>query len=534
MTAGTPVRVATYCRISTDETNQPYSLGAQRDRLDAYVASQPEWRIVERYVDRASGKSLERPDLTAARAAAAAGAFDLLLVYRVDRLSRNLAQLGTLIEELQRVGVAFRSATEPFDTATPAGLMMMQMLGVFAQFERSSIVERIAAGMERKAKGGGWTVGTYPYGYHKLNGTPGLVADPVAAPVVREIFRRYAEDRQGSAAIAAELNARGLRTRYGGPWSRTAVLDVLRNRVYLGEVPFRGVWYIGNHEPLVDQALFEAAVAILARRAADHGTRRRDGSDYLLSGLPMVCDRCGHRLIGAAARGRGGKRYAYYTCYSRSRYGQSGCDLPRLRKDELEEAILGQMSTVYADTSLIGAALAEMEAEMRRFGAAHDERRAALDAEAVELRTRIDRYFASFEAGQLSPELCQARVAGLQARIQAIEDERAAIVDAAAGPPLGPDEIALISWSLSEALGGILRQAPTPRTKALLGLLIEEIRVVSPTDIRPTYRVPTTVPTATASGAAAEEGAVRNQDEMVEMRGLEPLTPAMRTRCSPS
>ena len=190
------------------------------------------------------------------------------------------------------------------------------------------------------------------------------------------------------------------------------------------------------------------------------------------------------------------------------------------------------MSEVYADTSLIGAALAEMEAELRTSEAAHAEKQKALDAEAVELRSRIDRYFASFEAGQLSPELAQERVAGLQARIQAIEDERAAIPQGSAARSLRPEEIALISWSLSEALGEILKQTPTPRTKALLRLLIEEIRVVSPTDIRPTYRVPAAPVPAAAAGA--EEGAVRELEDMVEMRGLEPLTPAMRTRCSPS
>ena len=515
MSTEAPVRVATYCRISTDEINQPYSLGAQRDRLDAYVVSQPSWRIVARYVDRASGKNLERPDLAAARAAAADGAFDLLLTYRVDRLSRNVVQLGALIEELQAVGVAYRSATEPFETATPAGLMMLQMLGVFAQFERSSIVERIAAGMERKAKGGGWTVGSYPYGYHKLDGTPGLVPDPAAAPVVREIFHRYIEEQQGSAAIASELNARGLRTRYGHPWSRTAILDVLRNRVYVGEVPFRRIWYVGQHEPLVEPELFEAAGAILARRAAEPGTRRTDGSDYLLSGLPIVCDRCGHRFIGAAARGRGGRRYAYYTCYSRSRYGRPGCDQARLPKDELEAAILEQMSAVYADSSLLAAAIAEMEAELRASETARAEHQRAVDAELAELRARIDRYFASFEAGRLSPELCQERVAGLQARIEAIGDERAALPDVTDQPTLSPDEIALISWSVSGALGEVLKQTPTPRTKALLRLLIEEIRIGSPTDIRPTYRVPN-APLPPATGA--EGCTVREQKEMVVHR----------------
>jgi len=146
--------------------------------------------------------------------------------------------------------------------------------------------------------------------------------------------------------------------------------------------------------------LFDAAGAILARRAAEPGSRRTDASDYLLSGLPIICDRFGHR-------------YAYDTCYARSRYGRTGCDQARLPKDELEEAILGQMSEVYADTSLIGTALVEMEAGLRKSEAAHAEKRVALDAEAVELRVRIDRSFASFEAGQLSPELCRERVEGL-------------------------------------------------------------------------------------------------------------------------
>jgi DNA invertase Pin-like site-specific DNA recombinase len=185
-----------------DEINQPYSLGAQRDRLDSYVASQDGWQIVARYEDRASGKNLGRPNLAGLRAAAALKEFDLLLVYRVDRLSRSIGQLGVLIEELDKDGVAFRSASEPFDTSTPAGRMMMQMLGVFAEFERASIVERIGIGMERKAKLGGWTVGTYPVSYRKLDGVIGPAVDPATAPIVREIFERYTQHRVGSTVAA--------------------------------------------------------------------------------------------------------------------------------------------------------------------------------------------------------------------------------------------------------------------------------------------------------------------------------------------
>jgi site-specific DNA recombinase len=414
------VRVATYGRISTDETNQPYSLGAQRERLDSYVASQDGWQMVARYEDRASAKTLARPNLAALRAAAVRKEFDLLLVHKVDRLSRSIGQLAALIEELDKAGVAFRSASEPFDTSTPAGRMMMQMLGVFAEFERASIVERIDIGMERKAKLGGWTVGTYPFGYRKLDGIIGPSVDPAAAPIVREIFERYTQDRAGSTEIAAALSARGVRTRYGKPWSRKAVLDVLRNRAYLGEVPFRGVWYEGHQEALIKRTVFDAAQAILEGRTAESGRRKSDGSDYLLSGLQIICDRCGHRMIGAAARGRGGKRYAYYTCYARSRYGTSHCDQARLNKDELEQAVMAQMREVYSNSALIESALTEAQAELAKTETARSERLAVVEAEAVDLRTRIDRYFASFEAGELSPQLAGGRVEALQSRLQVL------------------------------------------------------------------------------------------------------------------
>jgi site-specific DNA recombinase len=145
------VRIATYTRISTDEVNQPYSLGAQSERLASYVASQEDWELTGTFTDQMSGAKLERPGLTNALRAAKAGRFDLLLVYRVDRLSRSVRGLAEVLETLDAAGVGFRSATEPFDTTSAAGRMMVQMLGVFAEFERATIIDRVIAGMERKA-----------------------------------------------------------------------------------------------------------------------------------------------------------------------------------------------------------------------------------------------------------------------------------------------------------------------------------------------------------------------------------------------
>jgi DNA invertase Pin-like site-specific DNA recombinase len=151
------VRVGIYVRHSTDDDNQPYSIDAQDTRLDAYIDSQPGWRRVKRFADDASsGATTERPGLQQALAAAHAGLIDVLLVYRVDRFSRNLRDMVTLLDDLDQAGVSFRSATEPFDTSTPMGRMLVQMLGIFAQFERDTIIDRVIAGMERKAAKGKW------------------------------------------------------------------------------------------------------------------------------------------------------------------------------------------------------------------------------------------------------------------------------------------------------------------------------------------------------------------------------------------
>jgi hypothetical protein len=144
------VVVATLTRISTDEVNQPYSLEAQAIGLDSFVASQPGHTITHRFVDQASGATLERPGLQAALAAARSGDFDVLLVYRIDRLTRSIVGLMSIVEELGKAGVALRSATEPIDTQGPVGRMLLQLLGIFA--ESSAACSSTASPKDSKGK----------------------------------------------------------------------------------------------------------------------------------------------------------------------------------------------------------------------------------------------------------------------------------------------------------------------------------------------------------------------------------------------
>jgi site-specific DNA recombinase len=276
-------RVCLYTRISTDEENQPTSLRSQRERLEAFCKAQEGWRIVAHEEDRSTGAKLDRPGLERALALARNGSIDLLLVYRVDRLSRKVRQLAQLAEELDRVGVVLRSATEPFDTGSAAGRMMLQMLGVFAEFEHATIVDRVSAGIERRTKEGRWATGRLPFGYRR-NEAKDVIADERTVPIVRRIFELYTSGRLGTATIAHQLADEQAAAPPAG-WQPAVVQLVLQNEAYLGRVLWRGESLPGLHEPLVDELTFQRAQRLLRERGEDMALRRSNPGDYLLSGL---------------------------------------------------------------------------------------------------------------------------------------------------------------------------------------------------------------------------------------------------------
>ncbi len=225
-------RVCLYLRISTDEDHQPTSLHTQPERLERYCQAMEDWHVVHAFGDQASGVTLDRPGLKQALGLARERRFDLLLVYRVDRLSRKVRQLAGLADELDRLGVVLKFATEPFDTGSPAGRMMLQMLGVFAEFEHATIVDRVTAGLERRVREGRWMSGRTPYGYTRANAL--LVPDPVKAPVVRRIFHLYVEGKRGTTAIARQLDAEGAPAPRKHGWSPNALQLILANPAYRG------------------------------------------------------------------------------------------------------------------------------------------------------------------------------------------------------------------------------------------------------------------------------------------------------------
>ncbi len=531
------VRVGIYVRRSTDDEHQPYSIEAQYARLASYIDSQPGWRLVKRFHDDASGATTNRPGLSQAMAAARAGLIDVLLVYRVDRFSRHLRDMVTLLDELDQAGVVFRSATEPFDTSTPMGRMLVQMLGMFAQFERDTIIDRVIAGMERKATTGKWMGGPRPIGYLIDPGTHHLVPHQVEVPIVRSIFGMYVYDRLGSKTIAQRLNERGHTTSTGGRWSGYQVLRTLTNRVYLGEITFRAITTTGCHPALIDAEPFEQAQQLLATRSDAHRHRAANGSDYQLTGL-MRCPNCQQTLIGTRAHGKT-KVYRYYTCYSRSRYDTSRCNAPRINADALEAAVFDALSGFYRDQrQLIAEAIDRAQAQHL---AGRREQRAELttvEAELARLDRAIDRYLTAFENGTLEEELLAERLTGLRDKGKRLRTRRDELTEQIADLPAQPEPAALNE--VADHIADVITSGTDRQRKSLIEALIAKIKITGPGRFVPVLRIPripqprpADAPTSNTNPQVKDtkEG-VRAMTHLVGRVGLEPTTNGLKVRCS--
>ncbi len=517
-------RVATLTRRSLDRKHQPFSIEAQDAKLGAYIQSQDHWELAPgcRYTDDMSGATVERPGLQKALRDAKLGRYDVLLVYRIDRIARSLRGLLEVLDELERAGVAFRSVTEHFDTQSPVGRMLIQILGAFAEFERATIIDRVISGMERKAARGGWCGGTRPFGYQVDPATHFLVPDPTEAPLVAVIFDLYANQRLGARAIAMQLNAQGHRSRVGRLWGHTTVLTVLRNRAYLGEIHFRGAYHPAPHPPLVDRAVFDTAQALLQERGEAHTKRASNSSEYLLAGR-VICQQCGKHFVGNAATGNR-YRYRYYTCYSRLRYGTRACSSERLPAEQLDHAVLDALLATYQHSDLFERAVTAADSQAASLHEHYQGELAVITTEIGKAEAAIERYLDAFEAGTLPETQCGKRLETLAAKIadlRARQDElRELLANAQVRPPTPADLAAL-----TQQLRATIQAGPAPARKALIGALVHEVRVTSRTAIIPVFRVP---------GGQPPHGKVRAMSSWVPLAGLEPATCCSGGVCPPS
>jgi site-specific DNA recombinase len=344
-------RCAIYTRKSTDEgLEQSFnSLDAQREACAAYILSQTHegWEAIPELYDDGgySGGSMDRPGLQQLLLDVEAGKIDVIVVYKVDRLTRNLADFARIVDILDKRGASFVSVTQAFNTTTSMGRLTLNVLLSFAQFEREVTGERIRDKIAASKARGMWMGGVVPLGYEVR--ARKLVVVPEEAERVRHIFTRYLE--LGSVyVLQEELAAKGVRTKartlkdgraYGDMnFSRGALYQLLANRIYLGEITHRGKAYPGEHEGIIDVATFEQVRTMLGANRVRRTMAVDAEHPSLLAGI--LWDNDGRRMSPSHAN-KNGARYRYYL----SRKDKERLALPvhRVPAGEIERLVIDQL-----------------------------------------------------------------------------------------------------------------------------------------------------------------------------------------------
>ena len=357
MTAPTPkpLRCAIYTRVSTDAgLEQDFnSLDAQREACEAYIKSQAQegWRLIKAHFDDGgfSGGNMERPALQALLAEIRERRLDIVVVYKVDRLTRSLADFAKLVESFDTHGVSFVSVTQSFNTTTSMGRLTLNVLLSFAQFEREVTGERIRDKIAASKKKGIWMGGVIPHGYSVVDRK--LIIVPGEAETIRLIFDRY-RDLRSLPALQRDLRERRILTRertlatgrkIGGiPFMVGALVSLLRNRTYLGEINHRSKSYPGEHEAIVQQEVFEAVQAILE---ANRQGRREYGrkSNALLLG--RIYDDRGNRMTPSYAM-KDRVRYRYYVSAALVQGNKSNAgSVRRVAAQDMENRVMTALRT---------------------------------------------------------------------------------------------------------------------------------------------------------------------------------------------
>jgi site-specific DNA recombinase len=349
------LRCAVYTRKSTDEgLDQEYnSIDAQRDAGHAYIASQRAegWTPVERdYDDPAySGGNMDRPAMKQLLCDIEEGKIDVVVVYKIDRLTRSLADFSRMIEVFERQSVSFVSVTQQFNTTTSMGRLMLNVLLSFAQFEREVTGERIRDKITASKKKGLWMGGIPPLGYDVKDRC--LVINPMEAKTIQHIFKRFTE--LGSATLMyKELLLDGVTTkswttqdgkyRPGKPINRGLIYKILQNRTYLGELRHKEQWYSGKHDAIIERKLWNDVHSILATNAHKRGNHTRAKVPFLLKGLVFGED--GRALTTwSSVKKKSGRRYRYYISSRDNKEFTGASGLPRIPAAELEAAVIEQI-----------------------------------------------------------------------------------------------------------------------------------------------------------------------------------------------
>lgn len=361
------MRVALYIRVSTDEqAEEGFSIEAQKRRLISYADSQ-DWEITEFYVDEGfSAKDLNRPQMKRMLQDVVEKKFDIVLVYRLDRMTRSTSDCDYLLKLFEQNQVKFQSSSESFETRTATGRLFIRLVADIAQWERENIAERVRFGIEQMVIEGKKPGGPISFGYDKKQ-----IQIPEEVELIREVRRLYMEGDSisgqslGFMSIAKYMNQRG-KLRRGHEWSSATVQSTLENPYYAGiirlgsklpngkyaarkrEERVHTIDSIGAHEPIWTQEEYQAHVNLMKRRGGSGYSRKKE---YWFTGV-LRCGKCGSAMNGRLTTKRSLKdgtaiRTAYYYC--QKRHDGRSCDMPMFRQVHVEQLLMDYIEKIRLD-----------------------------------------------------------------------------------------------------------------------------------------------------------------------------------------
>ena len=400
-----------YARYSSDSQREASIEGQLRDCKD--YAEKSGITVVGTYIDRAySAKTDDRPDFQRMIKDSGKKIFDVVLGWKLDRFARNRFDAVNYKYQLEKNGVHLVSAMEPISQG-PEGIMVESMLIGMAEYYSAELALKVARGerenaLQCKYNGGivplGFTIGKEDRLYH---------IDPETAPIVQEIFTRYANGEPAE-KIAASLNERGLRTRTGKPFVKNSFFQIFRNRRYIGEYRYKDIVTPGGIPAIVDEDLFDRVQQRFEQNRIAHGRPAKEDVSYLLT-TKLFCGKCGTLMGGESGTSHMGNTYYYYKCGNAKRHGKAHCDLKAIRKEPLERFVVDTaIKVIFSDEiieQLIDLIMEAQQQENTRLPVLKDQLR--------DTEKRLANLLEAIEQGILTPTTKQ-RLDELEARKEAL------------------------------------------------------------------------------------------------------------------
>ena len=342
---------AIYTRVSTDiQAEKKFSsCESQEQKIRSFVNSQNNWQVFKVYSDAGyTGANTNRPALQELLSDLKKEKIDIVLVYKIDRLTRSPKDFYQLIEFFEQSKIDFISITERFDTSTPAGRLLRNIMLTFSQFERELTSERTRDKMLERAKKGMWNGGVPPFGYKRENKK--LILYPKEAEIIKSIFEKYIETKS-LAKVYQFLKNQNIRNRQGNPFYKTVLGYLLRNPIFTGKIKYANEIYQGNHQAIISEEIFALAQKIHKNKLKNF----RVYKNFLFGGL-ITCQSCKSRMTSFFTnkhRDENLQRYYYYRCTSTMKQDWQACPVKQVSAERIENFVLENLERISLDQNYI-------------------------------------------------------------------------------------------------------------------------------------------------------------------------------------